>query len=317
MTDLTWALSFATKPPDEPQSNELRAQVFVGRDELRERVATFWNDTAVCYTELQALAHHGGAICETSPEALWPAIEAAVATIPLDLALESEDPIDRECFLDRLRQLRDSPALLQTYLDLMREVWDPIDELWQASLPLLKESAAHALAQLEGGRPFTEAAPVHCDSYQRRIPTIAALLDGGDHSFMVTPCLFFGRSLYIEFPHLTLVGVGLENHGALARARTEALARRLKTVADPTRLALLHFLATRPSSVSDLATSFGLAQPTVSMHIKLLREAGLVHAERVSGRLQLKADADAVDGMLHELRGVVADGTNPHVLETV
>jgi DNA-binding transcriptional ArsR family regulator len=113
------------------------------------------------------------------------------------------------------------------------------------------------------------------------------------------------------------VGVGLENHGALARARTEALARRLKTVADPTRLALLHFLATRPSSVSDLATSFGLAQPTVSMHIKLLREAGLVHAERVSGRLQLKADADAVDGMLHELRGVVADGTNPHVLETV
>jgi ArsR family transcriptional regulator len=134
---------------------------------------------------------------------------------------------------------------------------------------------------------------------------------------MVTPSLFFGRSLYLEFPHLTLVGIGLENHGALARARTEALARRLKTMADPTRLALLHFLATRPSSVSDLATSFGLAQPTVSMHIKLLRETGLVHAERVSGRLQLKADADAVDRLLHELKGVVADGASAPALETV
>jgi ArsR family transcriptional regulator, arsenate/arsenite/antimonite-responsive transcriptional repressor len=317
VSDLTWVLTFATKSHRELPGNPLREQAFAGREELAERVRSFWGDPVLCFTELQALAHHGGAICETDPDALWSAIETAVATVPLDLGLESEDDVDRDCFLVRLRRLREDPALLQTYLDLMREVWEPLNELWQASLPLLKESAAHTLSQLEGGRPFTEVAHVHCDSFQRRIPTIAALLDGGDHSFMVAPCLYFGRSLYLEFPHLTLVGTGVEDHGAMARARTEVLARRLKTVADPTRLALLHFLATRPSSVSDLATSFGLAQPTVSMHIKLLREAGLVRAERIAGRLQLKVDADAVDVMLHELRSAVADATTTHQFEMV
>ena len=38
-------------------------------------------------------------------------------------------------------------------------------------------------------------------------------------------------------------------------ARTESLARRLKTVADPTRLALLHYLAGTPSTVGDLVTA--------------------------------------------------------------
>jgi DNA-binding transcriptional ArsR family regulator len=77
-------------------------------------------------------------------------------------------------------------------------------------------------------------------------------------------------------------------------------------VADPTRLALLHFVAGTPSTVGDLAVSFGLAQPTVSMHMKSLRESGLVRSERKDGRLQLRADPDAVARMVEELRGVVS-----------
>jgi ArsR family transcriptional regulator len=303
--DLGWVLSVAIKPSC--AENELRNQSFDGREELKDRVWAFWSDDPVdtCFTEMQVLAHHAGAICETQPEALWAAIESAVATCPLDLGLESESPIERQRVLDRIARLRESPELLGRYLDLLREVWEPINDLWQASLPLLIESGAHTLHQLEHGHPFTEIVTVECDSYQRRIPEITSLLETGQHSLMVAPCLFFGRSCYLEFPGLTLIGAGVEEHGAMARARTESVARRLKTVADPTRLALLHFLATRPSSVSDLATSFGLAQPTVSMHVKLLRETGLVTAERQSGRLQLRADPDAVDLLLHDLRGVV------------
>ena len=62
----------------------------------------------------------------------------------------------------------------------------------------------------------------------------------------------------------------------VARARTESVARRLKAVADPTRLAILHSLATAPSTVGELAVLFRIAQPTVSMHVKVLRESGLV-----------------------------------------
>jgi ArsR family transcriptional regulator len=75
-------------------------------------------------------------------------------------------------------------------------------------------------------------------------------------------------------------------------------------------LALLHFLASAPSTVSDLAHSFDLAQPTVSMHIKSLREAGLVRADRQGGKMQLSADPDAVERLLSELRAVVVQGAS-------
>jgi DNA-binding transcriptional ArsR family regulator len=137
---------------------------------------------------------------------------------------------------------------------------------------------------------------------------ISQRIDSG-YPLLVVPCLFFGKSLYLEFPGLTVVGSGFQRNDAAARARTESLARRLKTVADPTRLALLHFLAGTPSTVGDLAASFGLAQPTVSMHMKTLRESGLVRSERKDGRVRLSADPDAVEAMLDELRGVVVQGT--------
>ena len=94
----------------------------------------------------------------------------------------------------------------------------------------------------------------------------------------------------------------------MARARTESVARRLKAVADPTRLAILHSLATAPSTVGELAMLFRLAQPTVSMHVKVLRESGLVRSERQGGRLRLSADAAAVELLLGELRQAVLQG---------
>ena len=72
--------------------------------------------------------------------------------------------------------------------------------------------------------------------------TSSQRIDAG-YPLLVVPCLFFGKSLYLEFPGLTVVGSGFQRNDAAARARTESLARRLKTVADPTRLALLHYLA--------------------------------------------------------------------------
>jgi ArsR family transcriptional regulator len=122
------------------------------------------------------------------------------------------------------------------------------------------------------------------------------------------PCLFFGSSMYLEFPGLVVIGTGV-GHGDLeARARTESVARRLKAVADPTRLALLHSLATAPSTVGELALLFRLAQPTVSMHVKVLRQSGLVRSERRAGRLRLSADAVAVESLLGELRQAVLQG---------
>ena len=61
----------------------------------------------------------------------------------------------------------------------------------------------------------------------------------------------------------------------------DALARRFKALGDPTRVAILNRLATAGEvCVCDLNAVFDLSQPTISHHLKLLREAGLVESER-------------------------------------
>jgi ArsR family transcriptional regulator, arsenate/arsenite/antimonite-responsive transcriptional repressor len=221
-----------------------------------------------------------------------------------DLGLESESAEDRAILLRRLEQLKAAPALVRSYLELLGDVWGLVDEIWQAARPGLEESGRRVVAQLESGRGLAELVGEDCDVFASWLPAINAHVESGQ-PLLVVPCLFFGKSMYLELPGLTLIGSGFQRDDAASRARTESLARRLKTVADPTRLALLHYLATTPSSVGDLAESFGLAQPTVSMHMKSLRGSGLVRSERTGSRVQLSADPDAVETLVEELRSVV------------
>ncbi|HEX9795353.1 MAG TPA: metalloregulator ArsR/SmtB family transcription factor [Anaerolineales bacterium] len=51
-------------------------------------------------------------------------------------------------------------------------------------------------------------------------------------------------------------------------------------LADPKRLMILYTLAQTEHSVGDLAATLNLPQPTVSRHLKILRERGLVQTER-------------------------------------
>ena len=50
----------------------------------------------------------------------------------------------------------------------------------------------------------------------------------------------------------------------------------LDALAEPTRLRILNCLAAAPLFVSDLQAVLGVPQPTVSRHLKVLKEAGLV-----------------------------------------
>lgn len=64
--------------------------------------------------------------------------------------------------------------------------------------------------------------------------------------------------------------------------RLAALADRLKAVADPTRLRMLELLARQSSAlcVCEITDQFTLHQPTISHHLRLLREAGLIAGEK-------------------------------------
>ena len=63
----------------------------------------------------------------------------------------------------------------------------------------------------------------------------------------------------------------------------EGLAAALRVVADPTRLRLLSLIAASPNRegcVCDLTAPLGLSQPTVSHHLKVLSEAGILDREK-------------------------------------
>ena len=63
--------------------------------------------------------------------------------------------------------------------------------------------------------------------------------------------------------------------------RREALAAKFKALADPARVAIVNLLAAADEvCVCDLNAALDLSQPTVSHHLRVLREAGLVESSR-------------------------------------
>lgn len=69
----------------------------------------------------------------------------------------------------------------------------------------------------------------------------------------------------------------------LPTAGAERLAKVFKAMADPVRLRLLSLIASHENGevcVCDLTETFDLSGPTISHHLKVLREAGLIEGER-------------------------------------
>jgi ArsR family transcriptional regulator, arsenate/arsenite/antimonite-responsive transcriptional repressor len=68
----------------------------------------------------------------------------------------------------------------------------------------------------------------------------------------------------------------------LAPSQSDALAERLKALADPTRLRMLDLLAQQsaPLCVCEINEHFAQRQPTISHHLRILREAGLIDCEK-------------------------------------
>lgn len=63
--------------------------------------------------------------------------------------------------------------------------------------------------------------------------------------------------------------------------RQEELVRIFAALGNPARIRILGILAEEPNSiVADLVSRMPLAQATVSQHLKVLQDAGLIHDER-------------------------------------
>lgn len=77
-------------------------------------------------------------------------------------------------------------------------------------------------------------------------------------------------------------------------------------VADPKRVLMLYALERGPLCVTELAAEVGLAQPAVSRHLRVLRERGLVTAERKGPSVYYTLGDRRLIEALNLLRAVLA-----------
>src|SRR2546421_10324071 len=84
----------------------------------------------------------------------------------------------------------------------------------------------------------------------------------------------------------------------LDRSASERLASRFKALADPTRVAIVNSLSAADEvCVCNLTATFQLSQPTISHHLKVLREAGLVESSRRGTWAYYRLVPEAIDAL--------------------
>ncbi len=78
-----------------------------------------------------------------------------------------------------------------------------------------------------------------------------------------------------------------------------------QALADPKRILILYALGEGPKCVNELAEVLHAPQPTVSRHLKVLRERRLVAAERDGANIRYSLVDDRVIDALDDLRAVL------------
>jgi len=92
----------------------------------------------------------------------------------------------------------------------------------------------------------------------------------------------------------------------------DTLARQLWALGDSVRLRILSHLPRNPdckyrNNVSQLAEDIGIAQPTLSHHLRILRQAGLVSYKRMCRDVYYWLDEEAAHGVAERLCNFVKE----------
>lgn len=78
-------------------------------------------------------------------------------------------------------------------------------------------------------------------------------------------------------------------------------------LADPNRILILYSLAESPCCVTELSENLNTPQPTISRHLKVLRERGLAHAERNGQSVTYSLADGRIIQALDLMRAVLTD----------
>ncbi|WP_197704449.1 metalloregulator ArsR/SmtB family transcription factor [Jatrophihabitans sp. GAS493] len=105
------------------------------------------------------------------------------------------------------------------------------------------------------------------------------------------------KSLVVLNPVETVACCSPLSREPLSQPQAEQVAPLLKALADPVRLRLMSLVASHEGGeacVCDLNDAFDLSQPTISHHLKVLHEVGLLEREKRGVWVYYRARTDAL-----------------------
>ncbi len=249
---------------------------------LEREADTFWNDGRRMLTEVLVIAQQVGCVTGWDIEPMLHLADARLdPEADFDLATEDED--ERATVRERLRRLDGDRALRRRYQDFLRAVWnDGGPVVQELGRPTIERAVARACSSIEHGLSPLDLIPEgHIARRDRFLPMTRRALQNG--TLTLTPCYLAGTHGHIvALPGMlsVAIGTGVTTDMARQRAAAEGVARDLKLLSDPTRVLILTELDREPATVGEIALRVGVAQPTASVHIRQLREAGLLEATR-------------------------------------
>ncbi len=262
-------------------------------------IRSFWPDKVRGFTELVVLAERSETLLDPDIRGFFAAFERGAGSRAAEThdffagartpSLLSETPAERVAVANRLEALRADAGVRARYLGLLKDVWEAVRVEWEQT-----GRAAVIAATRQWQKQLAEGTPYRDLLQRTRLwpgrPDLEEMADadaaGG--RMVLTPGWFFGDIHIVEIDGSMYLGRGILPHGDLADQRQTArhVSKTLKAFADPTRLSILMWLAQKPASVTEISRHFQLSQPTVSGHVQLLREAGVIE-DRPAGRSSL------------------------------
>jgi DNA-binding transcriptional ArsR family regulator len=81
-----------------------------------------------------------------------------------------------------------------------------------------------------------------------------------------------------------------------------------RALSDPTRRQILAMLKRRPHTSGEIADAFTSSWPTISRHLAVLRESGLIEAAREGQHIRYELNTSVLEDLIQHLLGWVEKG---------
>jgi DNA-binding transcriptional ArsR family regulator len=313
-SELAWLLNLLTQtaPYAEPALAELATSLLPGisrsRAQIGQRIRRLWgNDGLAGCPELLPIAMRADAVLDDDLGRLFGWFSTS-GLHHVDDELLSEKPQDRAAIRGRIRRLHEDAETRHLYREILHEVWQPASIAWERhGRARVVKACAVWRARLDTGAAIEDLVP------PRHPLTRAEQLGFEDllthrMAFAVSPLHFCMSGGHVadmgDFVHIAVPASDL--HPVRKVRDAMFVADRLRVLAEPTRVHILIQLFSAPAGVMEVARALRMSQPTVSGHVKMLRNAGLVQQRRVGARTVFIASRKRIERLLEDARATLA-----------